>query len=103
MIDSQLITKGDFIGKGHFGEVYKGILNGGFVALKKVREKSNVNEASSRQQLNDEVGTKNLISQKLETLGTTRPGSGTGCTTIQLSSLLAWGINKIEIRNKFNF
>ena len=55
IIDSQFITMGDFIGKGHFGEVYKGILNGGFVALKKVRDKSNVNEASSRQQLNDEV------------------------------------------------
>jgi hypothetical protein len=55
MIDSQFITMSDFIGKGHFGEVYKGILNGGFVALKKVRDKSNVDEMSSRQQLKDEA------------------------------------------------
>ena len=55
MINSKFITMGDFIGKGHFGEVYKGILNGGFVALKKVRNKSNVDESNSKQQLNDEV------------------------------------------------
>ena len=51
---------GDFIGKGHFGEVYKGILNGHtFCALKKVRSRSESSEKQEnvlRQQLNDEVG-----------------------------------------------
>ena len=59
-IDSRSITMGDFIGKGHFGEVYKGILHGHtFCALKKVRSRSESSEKQEnvlRQQLNDEVG-----------------------------------------------
>ena len=81
---------GDFIGKGHFGEVYKGILNGGFVALKKVRNKSNVTENSSKQQLNDEVE-RNLSKIAFSSLFLMicRHNYGTGFIMIRLYGLLA--------------